>query len=628
MIQYLLDYFNHYMPDEERLKFGYAKKGISFIVNIDTDGNFLGITNLLKDPKERPKTYVVPDDGSPETSGASPRFLWGKLKYFFNYKIIEVDKKGNKKIKNSKNFFESSKKLHITLLHNLVERDNVFAKAICSFFEKESSIERTFSDEEIKLYGSAFFAFKCEDEILFLNSILLSSWDDYMEKGVKVFSAFSGNEGKVLEGPHPQLAPSEVPGTGTGAPLVSRKEDVESFKLEMPLPLVTQTDAHKYVTALKYLATVHEMREVKTSDNKKKDNKNNKKSSKKLVVDDDVSKKKKEYPYYFYRTSVAEDFILVHWAEDKEKVDFDPFFSPEKIGIGLDDKELKATLHNMCSGLGFKNWDENPIVHIFSLVGTSGRIRVVFSAHEFLNDIFKNATQHLERIKIVGLERYPSFYAILNTVLPEGGNRKQFHNLAQGIILSIMTGVNYPDYLYNAVLEKIKTGISSGNLKTVSFDFKNCVSILKAVLIKNYNMEVTFKMNELEKNTAYLLGRVYAAAWLSVDRDHRSNMDKVMERWYRVAMETPAVAYAQYLQSARIHGVNNYRIADIMKDITEPYPERLSVREQGMWTLGFYHEVAKQFKLDKPKEENSDNVAVENEEDSTDNVDKKDNANE
>ena len=606
------------MPEEERLKFGYAKRRISFAINIDKDGTFLGIVNLLKDPKEKPPAVVVPDDGSPETSGASPRFLWGKLKYFFLYKIVEKDKKGNEKIKESRNFFESSKKLHLDLLLDLASKNNSLAKAVCNFFEKESNTERTFSEEELEMYGSAFFAFYCDGKFLYLDDILLSSWDEFMGKGEKVFSAFSGDVGNILEGPHPQIAPSEVPGTGTGAPLVSRKEDVESFKLEMPLPMVTQADVHKYVTALRYLTSVHEMRETKIFDRKKKPSKNETASPQELLGSKETVKKGKEYPYHFYRTKISEDFILVHWVEDKDKFDFNPFTSPpDEIGMNLDDKNLKAVLQNMCSGLGFKSWNKNPMAHIFGLVGTSGRIRVVFSAHEFLNDMVDNATNHLERIRIVGLERYPSFYAILNMVLPEGGNAKQFHNLAQGIVLSIMTGVNYPEYLYSAILEKLKTGVSSGKISITSFDGKNCVSIIKAILMKNYNKEVTFKLNELEKNTAYLLGRVYAAAWLSVNKDHRNNMDKVMERWYRVAMETPALAYAQYLQSARIHGVRDARIAKIMKDVKEPFPERLSVREQGMWTLGFYHQVAKQFKLGEPKE---NGIAEANTEESVDNV--------
>ena len=610
MIQYLINYFDNYMPKEKRLSLGYAKQVINFTVDIDDDGNFLGINSLTKDPKERLEPVVVPDDGSPETSGANPHFLWGKLKYFFLYKN---KKDGSDKTFDSKIYFEASKNFHLSLLQKLADEGNASAKAVCKFFEKESSIQHVFTEEDIKLYGSNLFAFRHNNKYLYLDRNLLKSWDEKMEEGEKVFSAFSGCESRKLDGPHPQLNPSEIPGTGSGAPLVSRKDDVPAFELEMPLPVVSQLDVHKYITALKYLATEHEMRESKIVKKKKKSDK--KKTSKKnLLADEEAEVKVVNYPYFFYRTKIADDFVLIHWVEDKEKLDFNIFDRPEMLSTSMKNEELKDVLQRLCSGLGFKNWDKNPITHIFGLVGTTGRIRVVFSAHEFLNDIVENAVAHLERIRIVGLSRYPSFYSILNTVLPEGGNIKQFHNLAQGVVLAIMTGTRYPEYLYNALLEKIKTGVTSDKMPVLSdgkltFDFKNCVSILKAILIKNYGMEVTFKLNEFEKSTAYLLGRVFATAWLSVDKNHRANMDKVVDRWFRVAMETPALAYAQYLQSARIHGVRDGKIAEIMKDIKEPYPERLSIRDQGMWTIGFYHQVAKQFKIGEPKENDGDTNA-------------------
>ena len=114
------------------------------------------------------------------------------------------------------------------------------------------------------------------------------------------------------------------------------------------------------------------------------------------------------------------------------------------------------------------------------------------------------------------------------------------------------------------------------------------------------------ELDVMKDDVAYLLGRVFAVAWLTVDKDHRSNMDRVKERWFRAAMETPSLAYGQYLQSARLHGANEYKIAEILSRIHEPYPERLSMKEQGLWTLGYYHQVAQQFKIGMPKEESKE----------------------
>ena len=84
---------------------------------------------------------------------------------------------------------------------------------------------------------------------------------------------------------------------------------------------------------------------------------------------------------------------------------------------------------------------------------------------------------------------------------------------------------------------------------------------------KNFSFEE--KLDELEMNTAYLLGRAYAAGWLYTDSKRRDNMTKVMERWYRPAQETPKMAYAPYFASARVYDLKDYKIAEIMKIIVK-----------------------------------------------------------
>ena len=100
------------------------------------------------------------------------------------------------------------------------------------------------------------------------------------------------------------------------------------------------------------------------------------------------------------------------------------------------------------------------------------------------------------------------------------------------------------------------------------------------------------ELNQLESNTAYLLGRVFAVALATVDANRRDNMEKVKERWFRAAMETPSVAYGQFLQSAELYNANEYKITEIMDKIRTPLPQRLSLEEQGMWMLGYYHQLA------------------------------------
>ena len=589
MIQHLIRYYDNYMPEDAKIPYGYSKKEISFVIEIDEDGNILQNSLFidLRNKDGKGITFNVPDDYVPD-NGFLPRFLYGRIGYMFH----TPDKKGKF------SWFEGQQKLHLNILQPLADEGYRPAIAVLNYFDKEIKNVRKFTEDELTIYGSALFTFRFEGKYLFQDERIKAIWEKSLEHGISGISAFSGKEGLILEDPHPKFGSSVVPGTGAGGTLVSRKKEVSAYQMEMPLPSICKEDVYKYKSALVYLMTEKEKRKKEVKEGNKD------KKPKKITEDGTIEEKNDEYTHYFYRTKLTDNLTILHWAEVDKPIDYDPILgSMDNHGQPFDNNDLKTLFERVCKGAGFSLGEQNPVVHIFSIFGQQGRIRVVFASHEFMNDILQNALSHQEHIRLVGMNKTPSLYMLLNSLLPDGSNVNQYQNLVQGLVLSIMTGVNYPESLYIMALEKIKTGIVSEKLSLDNYTTRAIISLLKAIMIKNYNMEVSDKMNELEKNTAYLLGRVYAAAWLTVSKDHRDNMTKVMERWYRVAMESPAMAYAPYLQSVKIHGANDYKIASIMKEITEPLPERLSVKEQGLWTLGFYHQYASQFKIGEIKEE-------------------------
>ena len=231
--------------------------------------------------------------------------------------------------------------------------------------------------------------------------------------------------------------------------------------------------------------------------------------------------------------------------------------------------------------------------HIVGLIGRSGRIQQAFNFSDSLNSMVEAAYEHMERLRIKGLGKRPSFYGMLMMVADKGDKLDKYHMLIKDLFAAVLGKSPYPMYLYSAILEKAKTEIIVGGIKDDSFRFIQYLSILKAVLIKNFGKgEGLVELNQLESNTAYLLGRVFAVALVTVDANRRDNMEKVKERWFRAAMETPSVAYGQFLQSAELYNANEFKITEIMDKIRTPLPQRLSLEEQGMWMLGYYHQLA------------------------------------
>ena len=572
MITDLIRFFDRYMPKEDKTPFGYKKETIFYALEIDKNGDLINIVDVSQGDNKG-ITLVCPSDGKPESSGAVPRFLWGSFKYFFR-----TTKKWDKKSKQFKNvgdkFFLSNKQFHEELLKSA---DSVEATAVLNFFSNDRAVNRAFSDSECEAYNNGRFALRFQGKYLVENEQMRSLWDNRKLDGDELYSSFSGERGTARTEVQPQFT---MAGTGSGSPLFARKEDIDSYQLKFPMPLISEEDTYKYREALNFMLKTYEIRSMEGTDSDKKDGKS------------------KEYRYYKYCTKFGDDLTVLHWAESEDDMDFNPFFSGRDTS-----STLKSVYDKTRTGSAFRRLSIDVPCHVYGLIGKQGRIQEIFSFVEFWNDIVDNAQAHLDRLKIIGLDYIPSIYGILSLVMLDGEKEKQYHNLVKSLVVSVLTGADYPDYLYSSVIEKAKTAMVTDKFSVTSLTFVRYVSVIKAVLIKNYGREDNLmELDAMKEDVAYLLGRVFAVAWLTVDKDHRNNMDKVKERWFRAAMETPSLAYGQYLQSARLHGANEYKIAEILSKIHVPYPERLSMKEQGMWTLGYYHQVAYQFKIGRTDE--------------------------
>ncbi len=551
MICDLIRFYDNFLPEEDKIPFGYKKEVISYAIDLEADGSIKSIVELPCGEKERGQEFICPSDGKPESSGPVPRFMWGKIKYFVrNWVDVKDPKKPEKSKIVGESFFLASKKMHEEILQNC---NSEAAKIIRNFFEKLSATDRIFKAEDYIAYRGKNFLFRYNGKYLIDDKDIRYAWEHRTIEGEQGYSCFSGKKELIRKQVQPQF---NIIGTAAGSPLIARKEDVDSFQLRYPMPDISYEDTFKYSEALYYM----------------------------------LSKRGGENNLRKYCT-VLGDMTVLHWAETKDDIDFSLFFSGESDGFNDDNETLNGMFKHIGLGEDF-NKVEIPC-HIVGLIGRSGRIQQAFNFSDSLNSIVEAAYEHRERLRIKGLGKRPSFYAILQLVADKGDKLDKYHTLVKDLFAAVIGKSVYPMYLYSSILEKAKTELIIGDVKEDSYRFIQYMSILKSVLIKNFGKgESLMELNQLETNTAYLLGRVFAVALATVDASRRDNMEKVKERWFRAAMETPSVAYGQFLQSAELYNANENKILEIMDKIRVPLPQRLSLEEQGMWMLGYYHQLA------------------------------------
>jgi len=122
------------------------------------------------------------------------------------------------------------------------------------------------------------------------------------------------------------------------------------------------------------------------------------------------------------------------------------------------------------------------------------------------------------------------------------------------------------------------------------------VSILKAVLQKNYNKEVPMSLDTERRESAYLLGRLFAV----LEKAQLDALGKVnttiKDRFFSAASATPASVFPRLLRLSQHHiekaeygHASEKRIAEIM-DHVNAFPAHLKLQDQGLFAIAYYHQ--------------------------------------
>ncbi len=186
---------------------------------------------------------------------------------------------------------------------------------------------------------------------------------------------------------------------------------------------------------------------------------------------------------------------------------------------------------------------------------------------------------------------------------------------------SILTGLPYPMALYYAILNRVRADaddLAKGVFKIGQLK----AGIIKACLLRKYRYQnnfqyqevLTMTLNSEAKNRPYLLGRLFAAlekAQEDAARPATLNAT-IKDRYFTSACANPASTFPVLLRLSQHHisksewGRNTERlIRSIMEliDLDEdPFPKRLSLDEQGIFILGYYHQRNDFFKSRKKEE--------------------------
>ena len=257
--------------------------------------------------------------------------------------------------------------------------------------------------------------------------------------------------------------------------------------------------------------------------------------------------------------------------------------------------QLFASLDN---GI-YNQSDGNTRFFLLGLAPNTARISISFWLVGTVAEFTERLGVWLKDTNIIGREHkgYLSLKEMLQSTALFGKDENIIPNLVSGTIRAIFQGLPMPAVLLNAVLVRLKAD-------------KCYVSYRRAALIKSFlnsKLRVTpyeskcvaVSLNSEDTRVAYLLGRLFAVLE-KLETDINPNLNTtIRDRYYSRACCTPKTVFSTLLRLHTYHlsKINNQlwkirtekRKEEILLDIHE-FPSHLSLDDQGLFAIGYYHQ--------------------------------------
>lgn len=550
---------------------------VSYELRLNDAGQLLRVVSLLTEKTVGKKTVLAPramrvPAHEKRSSGIAANFLCDNSTY-----LLGADEKG--KPERAADCFKACAKLHHTILDGV---DSPAARALLAYFDSwdpaQAAAHPLLAEQWKEITGNAnlIFGYEAADHShSFVNDdpAIQNAWQaHYNDRSADSDMGQCLITGKYapIERTHPNI--SGVPGAqSSGAALVSFNAPAFcSYGHEQgDNAPVSKYAAFAYTTALN-----------------------------RLLADRNHCKH-------------VGDTTILCWAENAEPVYQDAmsmFLFGADEAAGIQESDVQAALKRLSAGqtVPFLEKELSPDQHFYllGLAPNAARLSVRFFLRDTFGSFAQNLQKHAEEMEIDCSEkekfRTLPIWAVVNetTRTVPGQPAKPSPQLAGDLLRAVLTGGRYPATLLNGVTLRIRAeqNVTRGR-----------AAVIKAYYLRNYptelNKEVyTVSLNKTT-NVPYLLGRLFSV--LEAVQKAANGTTTIKDRYFNAACATPGMAFPTLLRLSQKHlrklndGLATHydkQITELMAQLPESgFPVRLSLPDQGKFTIGYYHQTQKRY---------------------------------
>lgn len=579
ILQALVRHYEDLNRQEKAAPPGWNPVKVSYALDLDEQGQLLRAVSIQENVLKGKKTVLAPQIKKlpapvKRTVGIAANFLCDNAVY-----ILGIDAKGNQT--RAKECFTACKALHEQLLANV---GSAPAQALLRFFQHwdpdKAETHPALLNDISSIMAGANLVFRFQGAFIHEDPAVRQAWQTHYDAdgdGPTMVCLVTGQETSV-EAIHPAI--KGVQGAqSSGAALVSFNAPAFcSYGKEQNLNAPTSRyAAFAYTSALNHLLADRE---------------------------------------YLYRIG---DTTVVCWAEGGEPA-FQDAFGAFTFGAqcSYSETELRDMVGQLLRGRSVR-YDETLLdperpFYILGLAPNAARLSVRFFLRNSFGVFLRNVQEHYERLDIVKpvfdkFDTLPLWRLLWETVDQNSRDKSSSPNMTGAVLRSILMNEPYPaTLLYGALLRiRAEQDMTRGR-----------AAIIKAYYLKRpqrgISKEVlTVSLNPDSTNIHYTLGRLFSVLEAIQSSANPSINATIKDRYFNAASSTPGHIFPILLNLSQKHlrklesGLRIYyekQIAALTSVLSETFPPRLSLPQQGAFQLGYYHQTQKRYE----KKEESKNV--------------------
>lgn len=328
----------------------------------------------------------------------------------------------------------------------------------------------------------------------------------------------------------------------------------------------------------------------------------------------------------------------IYWAASGDEA-CDDIFSALSIGDTMDrehtDKWLDSVFKEIKHGKatqeivdGIDNIDSNVSFYVVGVKPTKSRLAVKCVYRQSFGKILQNTIQHHSDMQLDGDEHPITINAIYKALMPtkrdpkpsddedkgkakkrkskeesSDSNDKVSPALMAKLFDAIINGTPYPDALLATALRRVKTSPDDKMNNVRMGLIKACIN--RSARLKGKQEEIKMSLDLENRDPAYLCGRLFCKLEDIQRRASKVKLNRtIRDSYFSAAATRPASVFSRLLSLSQHHlaKLEDKTAYSMDKEVTEiigmmgsVFPPRLSLKEQGVFMLGYYQQKNQRF---------------------------------